>query len=52
MTKLKMKKKRARLVWRRWLEFEESVGNEKGVERVKAIEKEWWAEREGGDEED
>lgn len=47
----KMKKKRAGQVWKRWREWEESVGNAKGVEKVKALEREYWEkkENEGGD---
>ncbi|WPG99443.1 Hypothetical protein R9X50_00225700 [Acrodontium crateriforme] len=33
----KMKKRRAKFVFKRWLEFEESAGNEKTSERVKAL---------------
>ncbi|KAK3712024.1 rRNA biogenesis protein rrp5 [Vermiconidia calcicola] len=35
----KMKKRRAKFIFKRWLEFEEAEGNEKSVERVKALAK-------------
>jgi rRNA biogenesis protein RRP5 len=41
MSKLKMKKKRAHVVFGRWAEWEETMGNEKGAERVRALEQEW-----------
>jgi len=41
MTKGKMKKRRARFVFKRWLEFEEKEGTTRDVERVKAIAKEY-----------
>ena len=41
MTKGKMKKRRARFVFKRWLEFEEKEGTARDVERVKAIAKEY-----------
>lgn len=37
----KMKKRRARFVFKRWLEFEEEHGTAKQVERVKALAKEY-----------
>ncbi|KAL1584265.1 hypothetical protein WHR41_06721 [Cladosporium halotolerans] len=55
MSKAKMKKRRARFVFKRWMEFEEKEGSKEDVERVKGVAKEWVeraAERKGGDEED
>ncbi len=55
MSKAKMKKRRARFVFKRWMEFEEKEGSREDVERVKGVAKEWVeraAERKGGDEED
>ena len=37
MSKMKMKKRRARFVFKKWLEFEESVGKPADVDRVKAL---------------
>ena len=41
MSKLKMKKKRAKGFFKKWVEWEESVGNSKGVAKAKAAELEW-----------
>ncbi|KAK5711455.1 rRNA biogenesis protein rrp5 [Elasticomyces elasticus] len=52
MTAQKMKKRRAKFVFKRWLEFEEKEGGPKTVERVKTLAKEF-VERlqaSGGDE--
>ncbi|KAK5698625.1 rRNA biogenesis protein rrp5 [Elasticomyces elasticus] len=52
MTAQKMKKRRAKFVFKRWLEFEENEGGPKTVERVKMLAKEF-VERlqaSGGDE--
>ncbi|KAK5738907.1 rRNA biogenesis protein rrp5 [Elasticomyces elasticus] len=52
MTAQKMKKRRAKFVFKRWLEFEEKEGGSKTVERVKMLAKEF-VERlqaSGGDE--
>lgn len=49
MVKLGMKKRRVMLIFRRWLDFEEDVGNSKGVERVKALESEWKEKKEGAE---
>lgn len=35
------KKKRAQTVFKKWAEWENSVGNSKGVKRVKALEEQW-----------
>lgn len=54
MAKQKMKKRRARFVFKKWLEYEEASGDAKSVERVKAIAKayvEGMKEEAGGDEE-
>ena len=34
-----MKKRRAKFIFKRWLEFEEAEGDEKSIERVKALAK-------------
>ena len=54
MCKAKMKKRRAKFVFKRWMEFEEKEGDKKDVERVQAIAKEWVerAQAKGGDDED
>jgi rRNA biogenesis protein RRP5 len=41
MSKLKMKKKRAKGFFKKWAQWEESVGNSKGVDKAKAAELEW-----------
>lgn len=41
MSKQKMKKRRANFVFKRWLEFEESRKNKKGVEKVKTMQGLW-----------
>lgn len=46
------KKKRVMSVFKKWAEWENSVGNAKGVERVKALEEKWREEREKGDEDE
>ncbi|KAF2011475.1 nucleic acid-binding protein [Aaosphaeria arxii CBS 175.79] len=50
MSKQKMKKKRAATVFKRWRDWEVKVGNKKGVEKVKSLEKEWKEKKEEGDE--
>jgi rRNA biogenesis protein RRP5 len=45
------KKKRARTVFKNWAEWEESKGNKKGIERVKALEQQWREAKESKDEE-
>ncbi|KAM0700260.1 hypothetical protein Q7P35_011980 [Cladosporium inversicolor] len=54
MCKAKMKKRRAKFVFKRWMEFEEKEGDKKDVERVQGIAKEWVerAQAKGGDEDD
>ena len=54
MCKAKMKKRRAKFVFKRWMEFEEKEGEKKDVERVQGIAKEWVerAQAKGGDDED
>ena len=49
---LKMKKRRAKFVFKRWLAFEEAEGNGKTVERVKALAREYVEAQQtmGGDE--
>ncbi|KAK8220149.1 rRNA biogenesis protein rrp5 [Zalaria obscura] len=49
LAKLKMKKRRARFVFKKWLEFEEKEGDAKKVERVKAIATEYVENMKGGD---
>lgn len=39
--KVKMKKRRARFVFKRWLEFEQREGTAKDVERVEGIARQW-----------
>ncbi|TKA76463.1 hypothetical protein B0A55_06103 [Friedmanniomyces simplex] len=41
MAAQKMKKRRAKFVFKRWLEFEEGEGNVKGVDRVKRLAREF-----------
>lgn len=41
LSKEKMKKRRAKFVFKKWLEFEEENGREKDVERVKILAKEY-----------
>lgn len=52
MAAQKMKKRRAKFVFKRWLEFEEQIGDGKGAERVKALAKEYVEAQQakGGDE--
>jgi rRNA biogenesis protein RRP5 len=45
------KKKRAATVFKNWAEWEQSKGNKKGVERVKALEQQWKEAKENKDEE-
>jgi rRNA biogenesis protein RRP5 len=54
MCKAKMKKRRAKFVFKRWMEFEEKEGGKKEVERVQGIAKEWVerAQAKAGDEDD
>jgi len=47
----KMKKRRARFVFKRWLEFEQAEGSAKSVERVKALEKAYEEAQQAGGEE-
>jgi rRNA biogenesis protein RRP5 len=51
MSKVSMKKKRAATVFKKWADWEESLGNAKGVERVKALEEQWKEEKAGKDDE-
>ncbi|KAK6429466.1 rRNA biogenesis protein rrp5 [Oleoguttula sp. CCFEE 5521] len=54
MSAVKMKKRRAKFVFKRWLEFEEKEGGEREVERVKGVAKKWVedeAVRQGGTDE-
>ncbi|KAF2276377.1 rRNA biogenesis protein-like protein RRP5 [Westerdykella ornata] len=41
MVKQKMKRKRASVVFRRWADWEENIGNSKGAGKVRAMEKDW-----------
>ena len=41
------KKSRVKGVFKKWVEWENGVGNAKGVERVKALEEQWREAREG-----
>lgn len=41
MSKVGGKSKRVASVYKKWAEWENSVGNNKGVERVKALEEQW-----------
>lgn len=50
MAKLKMKKRRAAGFFKKWVDWEESIGNEKGVSKVKAAEQEWSEKKDGGEE--
>ena len=54
MCQIKMKKRRAKFVFKRWLEFEEKEGSKKDVERVQGVAKEWVdrAQAKGGDDEE
>lgn len=54
MSKSKMKKRRAKFVFKRWMEFEQKEGDDKDVKRVQEIAKEWVerAQAKGGDDED
>ena len=54
MCKSKMKKRRAKFVFKRWMEFEEKEGTKKDVERVQGIAKEWVerAQAKGGDDDE
>jgi rRNA biogenesis protein RRP5 len=45
------KKKRAISVFKNWAEWEQSKGNKKGVERVKALEQQWKEAKENKDDE-
>jgi rRNA biogenesis protein RRP5 len=45
------KKKRAMTVFKNWAEWEESKGNKKGVERVKALEQQWKEAKQGKEDE-
>ncbi|KAF1847168.1 rRNA biogenesis protein-like protein RRP5 [Cucurbitaria berberidis CBS 394.84] len=47
MTKVGGKSKRAAAVYKKWAEWENSVGNAKGVERVKALAEQWREEKKG-----
>ena len=48
----KMKKRRAKFVFKKWLEFEKAEGNEKSADRVEALAREWIESQQakGGDE--
>ena len=51
-----LKRKRARVVFGKWRDWEESVGNKKGMEKVKGLEREWFERKsaemeDGGDDE-
>ncbi|KAF2489783.1 rRNA biogenesis protein-like protein RRP5 [Lophium mytilinum] len=46
MVKGRVKRRRAGVVFRRWVEFEEGEEGGKGVERVRAVEREWMERRE------
>ncbi|KAF2189023.1 rRNA biogenesis protein-like protein RRP5 [Zopfia rhizophila CBS 207.26] len=48
MIKVGGKKRRMQTIFKRWAEWEEGVGNRKGVEAVKAMEQ-GWAEKRGGE---
>jgi rRNA biogenesis protein RRP5 len=50
----KMKKRRAKFVFKKWLEFEEKEGEEREVERVKGLAKEWVerVQNQGGEDEE
>ncbi|KXL41438.1 hypothetical protein M433DRAFT_157435 [Acidomyces richmondensis BFW] len=52
MAAQKMKKRRAKFVFKRWLEFEENEGDGKSAERVKGLAKEWVQSQHAKDEED
>ncbi|KAF2773115.1 nucleic acid-binding protein [Teratosphaeria nubilosa] len=52
MAAQKMKKRRAKFVFKKWLEFEEKEGDERGVERVKALAKAYVEAQAGKGEED
>ena len=47
----KMKQRRAKFVFKRWLEFEQALGSEKSVDRVKALAKEYVEKQQGMDRE-
>lgn len=49
MCKGKMKKRRADTVFKRWKEWEDSVGNAEGVKKVQALEVEWNEKKVGGE---
>jgi rRNA biogenesis protein RRP5 len=51
MVKMKVKKRRAMVVFRRWVEFEEEEGNTKGTEKVKALQQEWEETKDDAEEE-
>jgi rRNA biogenesis protein RRP5 len=51
MSRLKMKRRRAEGVFKRWVEWERSVGNEKGVAKVEALERQWRESRKEEEEE-
>jgi len=46
MSKADMKKRRAEIVFRRWKEWEESLGNAQAVKNVNALEIKWNEKRE------
>lgn len=46
MTKVGMKKRRAEVVFKRWIEWEESVGNVDGTKKAMKAEMEWKGKRE------
>ncbi|KAJ4362538.1 rRNA biogenesis protein rrp5 [Neocucurbitaria cava] len=51
MSKVGGKSKRTSAVYKKWAEWESSVGNVKGVERVKALEEQWREAKQGKDDE-
>ncbi|OCK79351.1 hypothetical protein K432DRAFT_383149 [Lepidopterella palustris CBS 459.81] len=51
MAKAKMNRRRAMVVFKRWLEFEEAEGNAKEMKRVKALRQEWEERKDGPKEE-
>lgn len=52
IVKLKIKKKRAKTIFGKWRDWEKSVGNNKNMERVRALEQEYWEKKEEGEEAD
>lgn len=52
MSKQKMRPKRAKTIFGKWKEWEESVNNKKGVEKVKKLEQVWFETKEGKDDDE